>query len=346
MLYVGLDAHLRTSSYHILDDRGGAVKANTVRGHWSKTVDELATLDEPWCVCFEASCGYGTLHDRLAQVADRVVVAHPGQLRLIFRSKRKSDRIDAAKLAKLLFLDEVPAVHVPTLDGRAWRELIEFRRRTVDKRTRTKNGLRALLRGYGVVKPREVGGLWTQRGRAWLGELAWPTPTASLRATLLLDELAHLEKQVRQITAELDRIGRAHPGVSLLQTIGGVGPRTAEAIAAYIDRPHRFARSKQIGAYFGLVPCLDASADATRRGHITREGPATARKLLIEATWQGIRRDAHLRQYFDRIVAGKPERRKIALIATAHHLLRCMLAMLKTGETWCPRVQSHAARAA
>lgn len=106
---------------------------------------------------------------------------------------------------------------------------------------------------------------------------------------------------------------------------------------AYIDTPERFTRSKQIGAYFGLVPCLDASADVTRRGHITRQGPATARKLLIEATWQGIRRDAHLRAYFERLVAGKPERRKIALVATAHHLLRCLLAMLKTGESWSPR---------
>ena len=61
-------------------------------------------------ICFEATCGYGPLHDALAKFASRVVVAHPGRLRLIFRSKRKNDRVDAQKLAKLLHLDEVPAV--------------------------------------------------------------------------------------------------------------------------------------------------------------------------------------------------------------------------------------------
>jgi hypothetical protein len=56
-----------------------------------------------------------------------VVVAHPGKVRLIFRAKRKNDRIDARKLAKLLFLDEVPLVYVPSADRRMWRSMIEAR---------------------------------------------------------------------------------------------------------------------------------------------------------------------------------------------------------------------------
>ena len=73
-----------------------------------------AGLKPPFAVCFEASAGYGYLFERLQRVARRVVVAHPGHLRLIFRSKRKNDRVDAEKLAKLLFLDEVPGVYVPS----------------------------------------------------------------------------------------------------------------------------------------------------------------------------------------------------------------------------------------
>ena len=57
-------------------------------------------------------------------------VAHPGQLRLIFKGKKKCDRVDAAKLAKLLYLDAVPQVHVPSADVRAWRGLIEYRQRS------------------------------------------------------------------------------------------------------------------------------------------------------------------------------------------------------------------------
>jgi transposase len=110
--------------------------------------------------------------------------------------------------------------------------------------------------------------------------------------------------------------------------------RTAETMAAYIDDPKRFRRSAQVAAYFGLIPCQDASAGTNRFGHITRQGPGTARKYLVEAAWQGVYRSPTIRAYFQRILRGKKERRKIALVATAHYLLRCMHAMLTRGQSW------------
>jgi transposase len=101
-----------------------------------------------------------------------------------------------------------------------------------------------------------------------------------------------------------------------------------------IDDPHRFHRIKAIGRYFGLVPSQDASGPANRLGHITREGPSIVRYLVTEAAWQGIRRSQRLRAFYERILRDDPGRRKIALVATAHHMLRIMLAMLQTGELW------------
>jgi len=135
MYYVGLDVHHGTSTYCILDANGKVVKRRTVRGPWARVVEHLRQEPGPMAICFEASCGYGPLYDELASFARRVLMAHPGQLRLIFRSKRKNDRVDAKKLATLLYLDEVPAAHVPSVDVRQWRELIEFRRRLVDRQT-------------------------------------------------------------------------------------------------------------------------------------------------------------------------------------------------------------------
>lgn len=333
MLYVGLDVHYRTTTCCILGRDGRPVRTRTFRGSWQKTVDYLKSLKDDLSVCFEASVGYGPLYDALLGFCRTVRVAHPGHLRLIFRSKRKNDRVDAQKIAKLLYLDEVPAVHVPGQDGRAWRELIEFRRREVDKQTKVKNQLRALLRGYALHVPKGLG-LWSKAGLAWLGVVGLPTATARTKRRLLLSELAHLRVQIKEVTGALDRIAAAHPGVALLMTIPGVGPRTAEAFVAYVDRPERFTRLNRVPAYFGLVPSQDASAGVNRLGHITKQGPATARKLLVEASWQMIRRDPATRAVFDRLVAGKKERRKTALIAVAHRLVRIMQTMLKTGEVY------------
>ena len=157
---------------------------------------------------------------------------------------------------------------------------------------------------------------------------------AQFQLDILLVQLEQADEVVAKITDHLDTLAASHPGVALLSTIPGVGARTAEAVLAYIDDPNRFARINRIGAYFGLVPSQDASAGTNRLGHITRQGPATVRKLLVEAAWQIIRKCPRMREYFDRVTNGKPERRKIAAVATAHKLTRCMLSMLRTGETW------------
>ena len=148
--------------------------------------------------------------DRLRAMGAKVYVAHPGRARMIFRSKRKNDRIDAQKLAKLLFLGEVPTVHVPSSETRAWRELIEFRRRLVDRRVAVKNTLRALFRGQGIAMPRS---LWSRKGLAWVEDAALSSSSAQVRREILLDELRSLEQKITRVTDELDRIGQKNPSV-------------------------------------------------------------------------------------------------------------------------------------
>lgn len=332
MRYVGIDVHQKMSAVCILDENGKKEKQFIMHGRWPKLLELIQEIPKPFEVCYEASNGYGLLFDRFSLVAARVAVAHPGHLRLIFRSKRKNDRVDAEKLAKLLFLGEVPPVYVPGLNVREWRDMITFRGQMVKNQTGTKNRVRGLLRTHGIESPK---GLWSQKGLAWLGEVIWPSEQSALRCDLLIDELAHHRSRITRVEKHLAKTAKGHPGVALLRTIPGVGIRTAEAMVAWIDRPDRFANNKRIGSYFGLVPCQDTSAGKERLGHITQQGPSLVRKLLTEASWQAIRRSPEIRRYFERVQQDNPvKRKKIALIATAHYLARVMLAMLTTGQGW------------
>jgi transposase len=332
MFYVGLDIHDKRIAICVLTEAGQVARRAQVR-----TIDEmmrlLESLPDRFEVCYEASCGYGHYHDLLSPIAARVTVAHPGRLRLIFRSKDKNDRKDAKRLAKLLYLGEAAAVHVPSGDVRTWRELITCRGRVIAKRTRAKNSLRSLLRCAGVVPPSRPG-LWTKKGMVWLRGLELPTASQRLRRDLLLEEIESLANQVRRLEQQLNHQARRSPAVACLRTIPGVGVRTAEAVAAFVDDPHRFRNAKAVGRYFGLVPSQDQSGDRNRLGHITREGPAMVRQLVAEATWQAIRRSPTVRAYFERVRRGDPQRKKIALVATAHYLVRVMWALLKRGTTW------------
>jgi transposase len=332
MFYVGLDIHSKRISICVLNETGQVAHRSQVR-----TIDQmmqiLERLPDRFEVCYEASCGYGHFHDLLQPLAARVLVAHPGRLRLIFRSSDKNDRKDAERLAKLLYLGEAPAVHVPSQDVRTWRELINCRSQVIAKRTRAKNTIRALLRSAGETPPRHPS-LWTKKGIAWLRQLNLPTTSQQLRRDLLLEEIDTLNRQLRRIEQELNRRAAHMPAVGQLRSIPGVGVRTAEAMAAFVDDPHRFQHAKAVGRYFGLVPRQDQSGDKNRLGHITREGAPVVRRLIAEAAWQARRRSPTVRAFFDRIQQGDPQRKKIAVVATGHYLVRAMWAMLKRGTTW------------
>jgi transposase len=320
---------------HVLDAKGNKVDAYSLKGTWNQLYGQLARRmaglvqdGQTWDVCFEATSGIGWLYDQLGRIASRVVPAHPRQLR---KNKRKNDRIDAERLAKLLLLEMVPVVWVPPVDIRGWRSLIEYRRRLLASRTAAKNALQALVHSCGLDLPRS---LFTKKGRAWLAEQVWASPLQRLQVHSSLANIDQLSGQIQEVTKELNRLGQDNPSVRLLRTIPGVGPRTAEAFVAYVGDPKRFARACQVSTYFGLVPCQDSSAGKERLGHITKEGPSLVRWLLVEAAWQAVRRCPSLKARLERLQRGQPQRKRTAVVAIASHLARAMWAMLCSGETW------------
>jgi transposase len=332
MFYAGLDIHTKHITACILNSEGKVHERATLR-NMQQVLDLLDELPGSVQVCYEASTGYGRYYELLTRVASHVAVAHPGLLRLIFRSKKKNDRHDAHKLAQLLYIDQVPTVHIPSGDVRAWRELITFRRHVVEKRTAAKNGIRGLLRSLGIRSP-ESTKLWTRKGMQWLTALELDNGMHALKRDLLVSQVETLNDQLRRIEKQLEQYAQDSVAVQLLQSIPGVGIRTAEAVAAFIDDPHRFQKSKQVGSYFGLVPTQDQSGNVNRLGHITRAGSATVRHLLTEAVWQACRRSPTIRAYLERIQRDDPNRRKIAIVATAHYLVRVMWSMLKHNTLW------------
>src|SRR5262245_45308725 len=118
MHFIGMDVHKRVTMICVLDENGKLVREMRVDGSLGQLVLRLKVLRRDlgggtMKICYEASGGCGWLHDQLVELGFRVLVAHPGKLRMIFRAKRKNDRVDATKLAKLLYLEEVPLAYVP-----------------------------------------------------------------------------------------------------------------------------------------------------------------------------------------------------------------------------------------
>jgi len=283
---------------------------------------------------FEVSGMSGWLYDELVDSVDELVVSNPSKMPWIYRTAKKNDRIDARKQAVLLLMGEIPSVHMPARAVRQWRDQIQHRRKLVNLRTQVKNRIRAYLKGLGYRRLPIKENWWTQASHAWIRTVF----ATDFILRDLLDQLDLLHQQIKQVTLRLDERLKHHPGGALLQTIPGVGPRTAEAVLAYVDDVTRFGSGKQMSSYFGLTPKLDESGTCRRLGHISKQGPSVGRWLLVESGWRVIKVSASLRAFYEQVLHGQPSRKKIAVVAVANKLVRVMRAMLLTGECFNERL--------
>jgi transposase len=285
---------------------------------------------------YEISGEAGYIYDALEGYAYSITVANPNQMTWIYRTAKKNDRIDARKMAVLLSIGEIPAVYMPTKEVRQWRQTILHRRGLVNRMVAVKNRIRALLKSQGYKKAQYTGGWWKHLNRGWMQDLAAVAGGGlgfwRLQLSDLLLELGLLEDQLATVTRRLDNYLVRQPGGTLLRSIPGVGPRTAEAVLAYTDDIHRFRDGKSYGSYFGLAPKLDESGGSRRLGHISKRGPSVVRWLLCESSWRTIAQSPALRAFYERVCAGQKSRRKIANVAVARKLLLIMRSMLLTGE--------------
>jgi len=151
----------------------------------------------------------------------------------------------------------------------------------------------------------------------------------TLMITTLLDEPTFFDQKIAALEEKLNAIARARPSVALLQTIPGVGPRTAEAIAAFTDGVERFQDRKFFASYFGMTPTEDSSGGVQRFGHISKRGPSVVRWVLVEAAYVAVRRNPQLRKFYERIHRGNKDRKKKAIVAVGRKLLTIAYAMLR-----------------
>jgi len=288
-------------------------------------------------VVIEACANAGWVHDHAAAAGHPVKVANTAAESWKFQHlKRKTDHDDARRLAELEAIGQLPTVALPDPATRQRRMLIATRQELVGQRVRCQNRIRALFAGQGLPVPRGAKA-WTATGLAGIEEqsktLADCQPDEVWKGLLNL-AVTQYRFVVEQTEKQLDALASKDAATQLLESIPGVGPRTAEAVAAHLGDARRFATAKQVGAYAGLVPKQYQSGVTDRKGRITRRGPGVLRKLLVECAWCMLRYNPWARAQYARLTGGGASRKKPAIVALARKLLVRCWAMLRTGQRW------------
>ena len=199
------------------------------------TLQDILRSERADRVVIEVGPSTGWVGDLVRQAGIELQVANPNHEGWRWRNvKRKTDRLDALKLAQLSACDQLPQVHLPDQGVRQWRSLIHYRQRLVTRRTAVKNRTRSILDGQGIPTPVGVK-CWSRAGLAALRTQArrWEETSAKeLWRGELWEELEQFERltaALQRVEKRLDNVARSDQRVSLLQTIPGVGPRLAEA---------------------------------------------------------------------------------------------------------------------
>jgi transposase len=154
---------------------------------------------------------------------------------------------------------------------------------------------------------------------------------------LELTQLDSLAQQQADVERRLDLIAKDDERIQRVQTIPGVGRRTAEAIVTTLDDVDRFDNARQVSSYIGLVPRQYQSGETDRNGRITKRGSRLLRTLLLECAWISMRYNEWSRTTYDRIHGGQQTRKKKAAIALARKIAVVAWSMLKHKTDWDPQ---------
>jgi transposase len=316
MLYVGIDAHSKTSWITVMDEKGKILKREQISTSRKNVRRSLGRYRQPVKAVVEASRSWGPIYDWLDEVSDDVLLAHPAKVRAIAEARIKTDKIDSETLAHLLRADLIPQAYAPSKDVRAKKRVLRQRMFFVRVRTMLKNRIKALLSQHSVETP-QVSDLYGKKGLKWLNALELPEPDGKLLKEdlgllLVLNErIATTENLIAELSADDD-------AVDWLLSLPGIGKFLSVLIRYEVDNIKRFSSAKKFTGYTGLVPSTYASGERMVHGRLTKRGNKWLRWAFIEAVTPAIRKSSMLRRYYDKIKSRRGC--KDARVATARKL--------------------------
>jgi transposase len=333
--FAGLDVSLEKTHICVLDGDGTVVFEASA----ASTPESISAALQraPACkrVVFETGRMAPMLYHGLAELGAPVICIESRQAYQALKTlaTHKTDRNDARGLAQLARTGFFNPVHVKSLPSHAVRALIMARKKLVGQRITLENQIRGLSVVFGVRLPRGLSPAFVDQVIAMSDGIA--ALSSAMRGLVAAREA--VLAAIAAIDADMKRLVRASDACRRLMAIPGVGPLTALAFTAAIDDPTRFRRSRDLGAYLGMVPRRYQSGEVDYTGSISKVGDRRVRTLLYEAANVMLTRFKGPLKLKDwaLAIARRSNMRK-ARIALARRLAIIMHAMLRHGTEFKP----------
>jgi transposase len=289
--FVGLDVHAETIAVAVAEPDGEVRSLGTIPNR-PEAIRKLVTKLGPASalrVCYEAGpCGY-VLYWQLTALGVACEVVAPTLVPVKAGDRVKTDRRDAAKLARSYRAGDLTAVWIPDAAHEALRDLVRTRQAAKKDQLRARHRLAKLLLRRGVRPPARTKA-WGAPYMRWVKGLQFEPPALEAAYLDLLHEVEHAAERITRLERAIDAAVAAAPAalrevIAALQALRGVGKVSAVTLVAEVGQFARFAQPRQLMGYSGLVAREHSSGARTRRGAITKAGNAHVRWIAVEASW-------------------------------------------------------------
>jgi transposase len=286
---------------------------------------------------YEAGFSGFVLHRALVKAGIESIVVHAASIE-ISRKKTKTDKRDAQKIAEQLEGGRLKGIHVPTEEEDRKRLLPRTRAQLVRARTQVKNQIRMRLHYFGLLDPMEKRSM----SKALLEEVRGKTLPDEIQQAIQLHESVWqiLDEQIRCCDQKL-KTADSEQLVQLYRSVPGFGRLIAVSLARELGDMRQFESEKRLFSFTGLTPSEFTTDDARHLGHITRQGSARLRHLLVQAAWVAIKKDGSLQTKYNRIAAKAGKKR--AIVAIARKLIGKARAVVRKKESYNLEEQKMAA---
>jgi transposase len=334
----GLDLGDKYSYLCLIDQQSGEViEEGKLRTTPEAFRRRFGSEQPPMRIAIEAGTHSPWASRVLEECGHEILVANARKLRLIYANKQKTDEVDAENLARLARVDPKllhPLKHRGE-ESQAHMAIIRSREALVGCRTQLVNHVRGAVKSFGAR-------LSKCPARSFHNKAAEHIPEV-LRPALgpILEQIGSLTERIREYDRKLEEISKvSYPETDLLRQVEGIGPLTALTFVLTLEDPHRFKRSRSVGAYLGLVPAQDQSGDRNPQKRISKEGDEMLRKLLVGSAHYILGpfgSDSDLRRHGEKIASrGAKNSKKRAAVATARKLSVLLHRLWVSGEVYDP----------
>ena len=336
---VGVDLGDRFSQVCCLARETGAILEEKRLSTTSASFQSYFEGRGPCLVVVESGTHSPWVRRLLSSSGHQVIVANASKVRAISASLRKTDERDARCLAQLGRVDPelLSPVHARSEQSQQALAVVRSREGLVKARTMLINQVRGTVKSFGSRLPGCSAKSFAQKVSNSLPQGL----TAAVEP--LLAVIADLSERIRGFDQDIEAWAKRFPVTERLRQIKGVGALTALTFVLTLDDPHRFARSRSVGAYLGLVPASRSSGNSAPQLPITKHGDQLLRRLLVQAAHYIVGpfgQDSDLRSFgLELARRGGKNGKKRAVVAVARKLAVVLHRLWVSGQDYEPRRQ-------